>query len=316
MTSRMIESSHMDANTFESLVDQAIEELPVEFRDALDNVSITVQDWPTRQQLRGVGMRGRFELLGLYQGVPQTERGDHYNLALPDTIILFRKPIEAQCRSAEEVRQTIRDTLQHEIAHHFWTGEGRIRASSEEKPAPLDIGAEQDTTAPGHVSRVFTSRSWSSPLRYRWARKVCPVRAICDILFVCSDTWHIPHRTAVRRQRLPHQRRDAHAHRLVLLCRVTHIALHRRDGTEPQELKLIVRRIVMWTTRQRALAATAHQRGSWPTPGGQGPDAATMVPNAAGPIDPVVRFLRKPLRARRCRWMAWWRMAGCRWPAA
>ena len=128
MTSRMIESSQMDADTFESLVDQAIEELPVEFRDALDNVSITVQDWPTRQQLRGMGMRGRFELLGLYQGVPQTERGDHYNLALPDTITLFRKPIEARCRSAEEVRQTVRDTLQHEIAHHFGTGEGRIRA--------------------------------------------------------------------------------------------------------------------------------------------------------------------------------------------
>jgi predicted Zn-dependent protease with MMP-like domain len=123
----------MDIEAFEALVDKAIEELPAEFRDALDNVSIMVEDWPTRQQTKGMGEHGRFELLGLYEGVPLIERGDHYNMAMPDTITLFRKPIEAQCRNEEEIRQAVRDTLLHEIAHHFGTGEGRIRAIERER---------------------------------------------------------------------------------------------------------------------------------------------------------------------------------------
>lgn len=118
----------MDQDAFERLLDETIEQLPAEFRDALDNVDIAVQDWPDRQQLKENRVRNRHELLGLYQGVPLVERGEGYNMALPDTIILFRKPIEEQCHSENEVRQAVIDTLQHEIAHHFGTPEGRLRA--------------------------------------------------------------------------------------------------------------------------------------------------------------------------------------------
>lgn len=117
----------MDIETFESLVDQALEELPEEFREALDNVSIVVRDWPTERQLRTSGTRSRHGLLGLYEGVPQIERGDNYNLAPPDTITLFRKPILEQCQSEDEVRQAVAETLRHEIAHHFGTDEEKMK---------------------------------------------------------------------------------------------------------------------------------------------------------------------------------------------
>lgn len=118
----------MDRETFESLVEEAVAELPQEFRESLENVSIVVQDWPTRRQLVGIGKRSRFELLGLYHGVPQTVRGENYNLVLPDTITLFRRPILARCHSDDEVRQVVQETLRHEVAHHFGTSEARLRS--------------------------------------------------------------------------------------------------------------------------------------------------------------------------------------------
>ncbi|MBI2848049.1 MAG: metallopeptidase family protein [Chloroflexi bacterium] len=117
----------MDRKAFESLVAQAVDDLPQEFQDNLENVNIVVQDWPTRRQLAGQRSRGRLGLLGLYEGVPQTARGQSYNLVLPDRITLFRKPIEATCRNREEVRQLVQDVLRHEIAHHFGTGEERLQ---------------------------------------------------------------------------------------------------------------------------------------------------------------------------------------------
>lgn len=117
----------MKEEVFESLVESAVAGLPPEFREKLENVSLVVQDWPTKEQLAEQGMRHRFDLLGLYQGVPQTERGQNYNLVLPDTITLFRKPIEAQCRNRIEVRQLVEDVLRHEVAHHFGTAERTIR---------------------------------------------------------------------------------------------------------------------------------------------------------------------------------------------
>lgn len=115
----------MEAEAFETLVDQAIEQLPAEFREALDNVAIMIQDWPTHEQLGHT--KDHSELLGLYQGVPQTERGYHYNMAMPDTITLFKRPIERQCSNDDQVRQAVIDTLQHEIAHHFGTDEATLR---------------------------------------------------------------------------------------------------------------------------------------------------------------------------------------------
>lgn len=123
----------MDREAFEELVTEAIDSLPEEFAEALDNVSVVVQDWPSRRQISAMRLRSRWALLGLYEGIPQTSRGDGYNMVLPDRITLFRKPIEAQCRTKEQVRRAVQDTVKHEIAHHFGISDARLRQLESEK---------------------------------------------------------------------------------------------------------------------------------------------------------------------------------------
>jgi predicted Zn-dependent protease with MMP-like domain len=117
----------MDRQEFESLVGRAIERLPPEFQSKLDNVDIVVEEWPTGAQLRQARTRNRWQLLGLYQGVPQTRRGRGYGLVLPDKISIFQRAIEAQCRSGYEVEEKVGEVVRHEIAHHFGTDDATLR---------------------------------------------------------------------------------------------------------------------------------------------------------------------------------------------
>ena len=109
----------MEREKFEALVTRALENLPPEFRGKLENVDIIVEDWPTPRQLGRAKLRHPGQLLGLYEGVPQTRRGRGYGMVLPDKISIFQKPIEAQCRFPEEVEAKIGEVVRHEIAHHF-----------------------------------------------------------------------------------------------------------------------------------------------------------------------------------------------------
>jgi predicted Zn-dependent protease with MMP-like domain len=77
-----------------------------------------VEDWPTKDQLIGSGLGEDELLLGLYEGIPLTERYG-YDMVLPDKITLFQKSIESICSTNEEVMREIRDTITHEVAHHF-----------------------------------------------------------------------------------------------------------------------------------------------------------------------------------------------------
>jgi predicted Zn-dependent protease with MMP-like domain len=88
----------MDKERFERLVATAVESLPDEFSSRLDNVDVVVEDWPANHDLARLGLRNRDGLLGLYQGIPLTKRGDHYGLVPPDKITIFQGPIEAKCR--------------------------------------------------------------------------------------------------------------------------------------------------------------------------------------------------------------------------
>ena len=117
----------MERGRFEMLVARAIESLPEEFKDRLENVDVVVEDWPTQGQLRKVGLRGRQTLLGLYEGMPLTKRGSHYSLVPPDKITIFRRPIEAIYRREEEITAEIGRVVRHEIAHHFGIGDARLR---------------------------------------------------------------------------------------------------------------------------------------------------------------------------------------------
>ena len=112
---------------FYNLVEKAIERLPPIFQEKLENVDIIVADWPTPAQLARSNIRGRFGLLGLYEGVPHTRRGHGYSMVLPDKITVFRKPIEVRCRSWKEVEAEVEKVVRHEIAHHFGIDEGKLR---------------------------------------------------------------------------------------------------------------------------------------------------------------------------------------------
>ncbi len=115
----------MNLERFEELVARAVEALPEEFRFAMENVDVVVQESPTRRQLAGIG-RG-MTLLGLYEGVPQTRRTESYGMVLPDRIIIFRRPILAICGSEAEVEAEIGRVVRHEIAHHFGMDDDELR---------------------------------------------------------------------------------------------------------------------------------------------------------------------------------------------
>jgi predicted Zn-dependent protease with MMP-like domain len=117
----------MDREEFERLVGKVIESLPLEFQHKLENVDIVVEEWPTGAQLRQAKTRSPWQLLGLYQGVPQTRRGRGYGLVLPDKISIFQGAIEAQCRSGYEIEAKVGEVVRHEIAHHFGLDDATLR---------------------------------------------------------------------------------------------------------------------------------------------------------------------------------------------
>jgi predicted Zn-dependent protease with MMP-like domain len=105
----------MTIEEFEKLAALAIGKLPGEFRSRLDNVIVTVKEAPSKEQAKRFG-RG---LLGLYEGVPLTERGPYYSGVMPDKITLFKANLMSGAAGDKEVKARIRHTLMHEIAHHF-----------------------------------------------------------------------------------------------------------------------------------------------------------------------------------------------------
>ena len=108
----------MDRRSFEMLVRRAMDGIPDEFFAYLDNVDVVVDQQPSPEQLGGHTVDDDDHLLGLYEGIPLTERED-YGMVLPDKITLFQGPIEALCSSDDEVIEEVRKTVVHEVAHHF-----------------------------------------------------------------------------------------------------------------------------------------------------------------------------------------------------
>ena len=104
---------------FEKLVTQAVDSLPENFLERLENAEVVVEDEPTEEDLDLAGIEPGGTLLGLYHGVPQSQRGHWYGNFLPDRIVIYRRPIEAMARDRQQIRKEIRITLMHEIGHHF-----------------------------------------------------------------------------------------------------------------------------------------------------------------------------------------------------
>lgn len=106
---------------FERIVDQALEDLPEWVLEAVDNLHVVVEDWPTRQQ--DPSEEG---ILGIYEGVSLLDRGDWYSGALPDRIVIFKGPHLELSLSPTELRREIRRTVLHEVAHHLGIDDDRL----------------------------------------------------------------------------------------------------------------------------------------------------------------------------------------------
>jgi predicted Zn-dependent protease with MMP-like domain len=119
----------MDRERFENLVARAVEELPEEFQERLENIDVVVDDYPSPYQIRNSRLEKGYALLGLYEGVPLTERNSNYGLVPPDKITIFQGSIESECQSHDEmdIKDEIRKVVLHEIAHHFGIGDARLK---------------------------------------------------------------------------------------------------------------------------------------------------------------------------------------------
>jgi predicted Zn-dependent protease with MMP-like domain len=117
----------MDSQKFEQLVIRAVESLPDEFRERLDNIDVIIADQPSPEQMKSTDRKRGGMLLGLYEGIPLTHRHSSYGMVTPDRITIFQKPIEAVCRNNTEIVEEIRRVVLHEIAHHFGIGDDRLK---------------------------------------------------------------------------------------------------------------------------------------------------------------------------------------------
>ncbi len=107
----------MPAEEFDRLVSEALDDIPPELSMLIDNCVILVEEYPPPDVP---------DLLGLYEGIPLTERGETYAGALPDRILVFRRPILAICNSEDEVVEEVHITVVHEVAHHFGIDDERL----------------------------------------------------------------------------------------------------------------------------------------------------------------------------------------------
>lgn len=118
----------MKRQKFEELVEKAYERIPEEFRKKIDNVVIKVEDYPSREDLEKLEIRGEGLLLGLYRGTPLHLRSVWEGIRLPDEIVLYQKDIEQVCRNDAEIEDRVEEVLQHEIAHYFGLNDDEIYA--------------------------------------------------------------------------------------------------------------------------------------------------------------------------------------------
>lgn len=110
---------------FEKMVSDGIDAIPKLYQKHLDNVAFIVEDEPSAAQLKQLGMRWNDLLFGLYEGVPLPRRMGTTKV-LPDKITIFKRPLELVSRSKEELREHVRHTVWHEVAHYYGLDHKRI----------------------------------------------------------------------------------------------------------------------------------------------------------------------------------------------
>lgn len=109
----------MNRDRFESLVEEAVRNIPDRFKKLLQNLTVIVEDRPGPDVHSRTGTPPDHLILGLYHGVPYGQRGPGYGNVPPDVISIYREPIESICRTEEEITTRIEEVLIHEIGHYF-----------------------------------------------------------------------------------------------------------------------------------------------------------------------------------------------------
>lgn len=119
----MVEISEED---FRQIVKRAIDGIPKRYAKYIKNLAFVVEDEPNEVQRQKLKLRDDQSLYGLYEGVPLTQRGAGYNLVLPDKITIFKHPAQLNSYSLQQLEQSVKHTIWHEVAHYFGLGHGRI----------------------------------------------------------------------------------------------------------------------------------------------------------------------------------------------
>lgn len=104
---------------FEEIVAEGIDALPEKYLKRLQNVAFVTADYPTDAQRLQMKLRDYETLYGLYEGIPQISRGAGYTMVLPDKITIFKMPMTQDSQDIEQLKEKVRKTVWHEVAHHF-----------------------------------------------------------------------------------------------------------------------------------------------------------------------------------------------------
>lgn len=116
----------MERESFIKVVEEVLDSLPREFRKRIRNVAVLVEDFP-QGQLPPAAARPNTLLLGIFHGIPMTQKSVFDLRAGPDYVVLYQKNIEAVCRNEDEIRKQIRLTVIHEFGHYFGMNEEQLK---------------------------------------------------------------------------------------------------------------------------------------------------------------------------------------------
>jgi predicted Zn-dependent protease with MMP-like domain len=116
----------MNKDKFEKLVEEALADLPKEFKKLIDNLVVMVEEEAPYEVYRQTGSHPFSRILGTYHGVPYTHRGPYYGNIPPDVITIYQRPIEEICANEEEIKEQVQKTVLHEIWHYFGRTDAEI----------------------------------------------------------------------------------------------------------------------------------------------------------------------------------------------
>jgi len=122
----------MKKEKFEKLVEEALADLPKEFKKLIDNLVVMVDEEAPPEVYRQTGTHPFSRILGTYHGVPYTHRGPYYGNIPPDVISIYQRPIEEICSTEEEIKKEVRKVVIHEIGHYFGFSDAKMKKIEEE----------------------------------------------------------------------------------------------------------------------------------------------------------------------------------------